>query len=67
MRTAAWVKQLADQSTTYDSPVNVDINWMDKVQFSPIQWRNYDVEPKKMKITNTGHTGNRLKGLSSNI
>lgn len=31
---------------------------MHVIEMNPLQWINIDVPPRKLKITNTGYTGN---------
>ncbi|XP_076221854.1 carbonic anhydrase 13 [Nomia melanderi] len=39
-----------------ESPINLDISFMKVINLTPLEWVNIDVTPRKLKITNTGHT-----------
>lgn len=41
-----------------ESPINLDINGMKDIELAPLEWTGFDVAPRKLKITNTGSTGN---------
>ncbi|XP_067205284.1 carbonic anhydrase 7-like isoform X2 [Linepithema humile] len=50
------IQQLAHTNGKLKSPINLNISEMKVVKLNPLQWFNYNVMPKKLKLTNTGHT-----------
>lgn len=55
--TVRFIQQLAKTDGKLESPINLNISHMKVVKLNPIQWFNYNVTPKKIKLTNTGYTG----------
>lgn len=53
------IQQLAHTDGKLGSPINLNISEMKVVKLNPLQWFNYNVMPKKLKLTNTGHTGKK--------
>ncbi|XP_070172067.1 carbonic anhydrase 1 [Polyergus mexicanus] len=54
--TVRFIQQLAKTDGKLESPINLNISYMKVVKLNPVQWLNYNVIPKKMKLTNTGYT-----------
>lgn len=52
-----FIQRLAKTDGKLESPINLNISYMKVVKLNPIQWSNYNVTPKKVKLTNTGYTG----------
>lgn len=46
-----------------ESPIDLNISTMTVVELNPLRWYNYNVPPKKIKLTNTGYTGRREKRI----
>lgn len=55
--TVRFIQQLAKTDGKLESPINLNISYMKVVKLNPVQWLNYNVMPKKMKLTNSGYTG----------
>ncbi|RLU20790.1 hypothetical protein DMN91_007404, partial [Ooceraea biroi] len=51
-----FIQQLVHTDAKLSSPINLNISRMKIVQLNPIKWFNYNVLPKKLKLTNTGYT-----------
>ncbi|CAG2066175.1 unnamed protein product [Timema podura] len=51
------VQGLSDSDGHMFSPIELDITTMLPLDLPQLDWYNYDLMPKKMKITNTTHTG----------
>lgn len=41
---------------TYESPIDINLSHMTQIELPKIKWHHVDLTPKKMKVTNTGHT-----------
>lgn len=54
----AWIQELilAQESSLQSSPLDINLSRTLQINLAPLQWNNYEVEPKKMKLKNTGHT-----------
>ncbi|GJQ69617.1 hypothetical protein Trydic_g6707 [Trypoxylus dichotomus] len=39
-----------------ESPININLSETIPISLPPLEWHHYDLPPKKMKCTNTGHT-----------
>ncbi|XP_050308548.1 carbonic anhydrase 2-like [Anthonomus grandis grandis] len=51
------VLEVLDAEELKESPIDINISHVIPVPTAPpLAWINYDLPPKKMKITNTGHT-----------
>lgn len=57
--TVRFIQQLAHTDGKLRSPIDLNINYMKVVNLNPIQWFNYNVTPKKLKLANTGYTGKK--------
>jgi len=57
--TVRFIQQLAHTDGKLKSPIDLNISYMKVVNLNPIQWINYNVTPKKLKLTNTGYTGKK--------
>lgn len=55
--TVRFIQELAKTDGKLESPIDLNISYMKVVKLNPVQWLNYNVTPKKMKLTNTGYTG----------
>lgn len=51
------VHEVAKQDGLKLSPVNLHVNSAVSINLSPLKWVNYNVPAKKMKVTNSGFTG----------
>ncbi|ENN78979.1 hypothetical protein YQE_04563, partial [Dendroctonus ponderosae] len=52
------VCEVLESEELHESPIDINISKVIPVDLAPpLSWVNYDSPPKKMKITNTGHTG----------
>ncbi|XP_018337804.1 PREDICTED: carbonic anhydrase 1-like [Trachymyrmex septentrionalis] len=51
-----FIQNLAHIDGMLKSPIDLNISYMKVVNLNPIQWVNYDVTPKKLKLSNTGYT-----------
>ncbi|XP_011153183.1 carbonic anhydrase 1 [Harpegnathos saltator] len=50
------IRQLAGVEGKLESPIDLNIAHMKTTELNPLQWCNYNVMPKKLKLTNTGYT-----------
>lgn len=57
--TVRFIQQLAYTDGKLRSPIDLNISYMNVVNLNPIEWYNYNVTPKKLKLTNTGYTGTK--------
>mgnify|MGYP002715794743 CR=1 FL=1 len=53
-----FVQELAEVDGPFESPININFKDLIKLELPSLVWNQCDASPKKMKITNTGHTGN---------
>ncbi|KAJ8967843.1 hypothetical protein NQ317_005514 [Molorchus minor] len=51
-----WIRNLVDTEGIFESPVDINITYTREIEVLPLEWNNFEVPPKKIKITNTGHT-----------
>jgi len=52
------VCEILDKEPLQESPIDINIAKAIPVNISPhLTWMNFDLAPKKMKVTNTGHSG----------
>lgn len=42
----------------FEYPININISQTKKIFLPDLKWNNYEISPKKMIISNTGHNGN---------
>ncbi|XP_076240967.1 carbonic anhydrase 1 [Calliopsis andreniformis] len=50
------IRKLADTEGSFETPIDLDISYMNVVELNPLKWIGVDVTPRKLKITNTGYT-----------
>ncbi|XP_014469160.1 PREDICTED: uncharacterized protein LOC106741545 [Dinoponera quadriceps] len=50
------IQELASIEGKLESPIDLNIGYMRVIELNPLQWCNYNVMPKKLKLTNTGYT-----------
>lgn len=53
-----FIRNLNTVNGDLESPIDLDIGRMKVIQLNPLKWANVHVAPRKVKITNTGYTGN---------
>ncbi|CAH0559003.1 unnamed protein product [Brassicogethes aeneus] len=53
-----YVRRLANTESIPLSPIDINIVSTVQIETPNLEWVNFDVQPRKMKITNSGHTGN---------
>jgi hypothetical protein len=51
------MRELASIDDKLSSPINLNISKMKVIELNPVEWFNYTSIPRKIKLTNTGHTG----------
>lgn len=56
-KTVRFIQQLAKTDGKLESPIDLNISYMKVIKLNPVQWLNYNVMPRKIKLTNTGYTG----------
>ncbi|KAL6263951.1 hypothetical protein P5V15_004032 [Pogonomyrmex californicus] len=56
IRLVRFIQQLSNTDGKLRSPIDLNISQMTVIKLNPLQWFNYNVTPKKLKITNTGYT-----------
>lgn len=54
------VQELAEVDGPFESPINLNFRDLIKLELPSLTWNKPDSIPKKMKITNTGHTGKSI-------
>lgn len=54
----AWIQELilAQDPLLESSPLDINLSRTLQISLPPLEWNNYEVEPKKMKLKNTGYT-----------
>ena len=57
---AKLIRDLFNNEGTLESPIDLDISYMKIIELDPLEWIGIDIAPRKLKITNTGFTGNSL-------
>ncbi|XP_033215271.1 carbonic anhydrase 2-like [Belonocnema kinseyi] len=53
---ARFIQKLVHEEGDLSSPIDLNISNMTVAELNPLLWCNYDIPPKKLKLTNTGHT-----------
>ncbi|KAK2588627.1 hypothetical protein KPH14_006395 [Odynerus spinipes] len=53
---AKLIQGLGSVEGRLESPINLDISNMTVINLGPLQWNHHNVAPRKVKVTNTGHT-----------
>jgi len=48
--------KLSEIDSTLSSPININVVKAEPLKLPTLVWRNYEKIPKKMKLTNSGHT-----------
>lgn len=61
------IQSLPDTEQVHESPVDINITHTKEIQLPPLQWYNFELQPKKMKLTNTGYTCKYMKVLNTAI
>ncbi|XP_045483840.1 carbonic anhydrase 2-like [Harmonia axyridis] len=51
-----YLLSLADREARFESPINISLGFCKDLILPHLCWYHFDKVPKKMKITNTGHT-----------
>nr|CAD7414721.1 unnamed protein product [Timema poppensis] len=51
-----YVQALSETDGQHLSPINLTMDVMRRVELPILSWHNYELVPKRMKLTNTGHT-----------
>ncbi|XP_018569032.1 carbonic anhydrase 2-like [Anoplophora glabripennis] len=54
--TQMWIRRLVNSEGIFESPIDLNVAKMKEIDLSLLEWVNFEVPPKKMKVTNTGHT-----------
>lgn len=54
--TQMWIRRLVRTEGIFESPIDLNVAKMKEIDLPLLEWVNFEVPPKKMKITNTGHT-----------
>lgn len=54
-----WLLYMGRNQNTYLSPIDISIGRTETLLLTPLKWVNYDTEPRKIKLSNTGYTGNK--------
>ncbi|XP_023247107.1 carbonic anhydrase 2-like [Copidosoma floridanum] len=53
---AKFVFKLGNKEGHLEAPIDLNISTMIGIELKPLLWYNYDIGPKKIKLTNTGST-----------
>lgn len=56
-----WVQSLVDDEGRKESPIDINLSKVVPVIMPSLEWHHHDLPPKKMKLTNSGHTSNSIK------
>lgn len=56
-----WIRKLVRTEGIFESPIDLNIAKMKEIEMCLLEWINFEVPPKKMKVTNTGHTSKLAK------
>ncbi|KAJ4450313.1 hypothetical protein ANN_01733 [Periplaneta americana] len=59
------IQKLSDTDGKFFAPIDINLSATQSIDLPPLSWYNYDIPPKKMKITNTAHTGEGYNACSS--
>lgn len=51
-----WIRKLVHTEGIFESPIDLNIAKMEEIELPLLEWVNFEIPPKKMKVTNTGHT-----------
>ncbi|XP_044743502.1 carbonic anhydrase 1-like [Chrysoperla carnea] len=51
-----WLLYMGRNQNTYLSPIDISIGRTETLLLNPLKWVNYDTEPRKIKLSNTGYT-----------
>lgn len=51
------VQNLADKDGKFLSPIDLTMDILKPIKLPKLVWQNLSLNPTKMKLTNTGHTG----------
>lgn len=57
------LQDLLDSEHALESPIDLDIGRMRIIELDPLKWIGIDIAPRKLKLTNTGLTGNIPLGM----
>lgn len=49
-----------DTEGHFESPVDINLSNAVPIELPLLKWHHHELPPKKMKLTNTGHTRNNL-------
>lgn len=58
------LRDLLDTEHALESPIDLDIGRMRVIELDPLKWIGIDIAPRKLKLTNTGLTGNIPLGMT---
>ncbi|KAJ8919119.1 hypothetical protein NQ315_012104 [Exocentrus adspersus] len=50
------IRNLVHTEGIFESPIDLNIAKMKDINLPLLEWYNFEIPPKKMKVTNTGHT-----------
>lgn len=53
---AKYVAEQNELSGDLPAPIDINVTGAVKIDLPLLRWKNYEIMPKKMKITNTGET-----------
>uniref|UniRef100_A0AAG5DLM2 Alpha-carbonic anhydrase domain-containing protein n=1 Tax=Anopheles atroparvus TaxID=41427 RepID=A0AAG5DLM2_ANOAO len=56
VKNAELVQSLAANESRLPSPIDLDVRWAQQIELAGMQWKNYDVLPASVELTNTGET-----------
>lgn len=49
---------LIHEGVVLESPIDIHIPNAIALELPPLEWHHMELEPKRVKLTNSGHTGN---------
>ncbi|XP_060524448.1 carbonic anhydrase 2-like [Cylas formicarius] len=47
---------LLNTEQVFESPIDINLSQTTPLDLPPLKWENFGIPPRKMKVTNTGHT-----------
>ncbi|KAG5878208.1 hypothetical protein JTB14_009773 [Gonioctena quinquepunctata] len=55
-RKQLWIRKLTQTEGCFESPIDISITKSKEIELPPLEWANFEIPPKKVKVTNTGQT-----------
>lgn len=62
-----WIQSLVDTEGHLESPVDINLSNAIPFELPILKWHHHELPPKKIKLTNTGHTSKSLTIFKSRL